>query len=256
MLPNRLFASNMGFYFLLSLGYFCLKGQGQCRRVDIKSYYTSILGFKEEVAHEKLASLLANFKWYWVWKNPLMKRMMVACHTVFGTKSWFHIRFNSISGPILIHHAKVIQVMKPGNPSFAKLGNSWRRMKSFDSISMDGIVRTRSLMLSSYCSVSQFHINSLLCQLSFHFKFRLLLLSFEFRYVETAFAQNVSDLPTRYLPPGTVKMLFYEFNLTNKSVSFLCFGSTFMWWMMHRTMTMTIFTVSSEDFFFVATGTS
>ena len=70
----------------------CLKGQ--CRRVDTKSYYTSVLGFKEVVAHEKLASLLANFKWYWVLKETLMKRVMVTCHTVFGTESWFHIIFN------------------------------------------------------------------------------------------------------------------------------------------------------------------
>ena len=92
-------------------------------------------------------------------------------------------------------------------------------------------------MLSSSCV--QFHILAIVISFQIHLNSDLLFI-FEFRYVETAFAQNVSDLPTRYLPPGTVKMLFYEFNLTNKSVSFLCFGSTFMWWMMHGTMTHSI----------------
>lgn len=43
------------------------------------------------------------------------------------------------------------------------------------------------------------------------------------RYVESAFAEHVSNLPTRYLPPGTVKMIFYEFRLAHKNVSTLSF---------------------------------
>ena len=43
------------------------------------------------------------------------------------------------------------------------------------------------------------------------------------RYIETAFAEQVHELPTRYLPPGTVKMVWYEFSLTCKSVSTLIY---------------------------------
>ncbi|CAL1127523.1 unnamed protein product [Cladocopium goreaui] len=47
------------------------------------------------------------------------------------------------------------------------------------------------------------------------------------RYIETAFAQKVSELPTRYLPPGTVKMLFHEFSLTSPSISYVTFWRRF-----------------------------
>lgn len=43
------------------------------------------------------------------------------------------------------------------------------------------------------------------------------------RYIESAFAEKVAALPTRYLPPGTVKMLWYEFSMTNPSISYLIF---------------------------------
>lgn len=42
-----------------------------------------------------------------------------------------------------------------------------------------------------------------------------------YRYVETAFAQRVGDLPTRYLPPGSLKMLYHEFALRYPTVSYL-----------------------------------
>ena len=42
-----------------------------------------------------------------------------------------------------------------------------------------------------------------------------------YRYVETAFAQKVNELPTRYLPPGSIKMLYHEFALRYPTVSYL-----------------------------------
>ena len=39
------------------------------------------------------------------------------------------------------------------------------------------------------------------------------------RYIETSFAQHVSGLPTRYLPPGSIKMLWHEFALGCSTIS-------------------------------------
>lgn len=39
------------------------------------------------------------------------------------------------------------------------------------------------------------------------------------RYVETNFAQSVQHLPTRHLPPGSVKMLYYEFSQKHDNIS-------------------------------------
>lgn len=39
------------------------------------------------------------------------------------------------------------------------------------------------------------------------------------RFCETGFAQNIASLPTRYLPPGNIKMLFYQFSQTNGGIS-------------------------------------
>ena len=39
--------------------------------------------------------------------------------------------------------------------------------------------------------------------------------------METAFAQKVANLPTRWLPPGSIKMLYHEFVLTNPRISYL-----------------------------------
>ena len=41
----------------------------------------------------------------------------------------------------------------------------------------------------------------------------------ESRYVETAMAQKVAGLPCRFLPPGSVKMLWYEFTQSVRGVS-------------------------------------
>lgn len=41
------------------------------------------------------------------------------------------------------------------------------------------------------------------------------------RYIECNFAQKVGALPTRFLPPGTVKMIWMEFRLSNPGISLL-----------------------------------
>ena len=44
----------------------------------------------------------------------------------------------------------------------------------------------------------------------------------ESRYIESNFAQRVAQLPTRYLPPGSVKMLWFECSQTIPGISCLC----------------------------------
>jgi hypothetical protein len=44
---------------------------------------------------------------------------------------------------------------------------------------------------------------------------------FECRYVETAMVQKVAGLPCRFLPPGSIKMLWHEFTQSVRGVSWL-----------------------------------
>ena len=41
------------------------------------------------------------------------------------------------------------------------------------------------------------------------------------RYVETTFAQSIAHLPTRYMPPGSIKMLYYQFSQQHAGISCL-----------------------------------
>ena len=44
------------------------------------------------------------------------------------------------------------------------------------------------------------------------------------RYVESNFGQRIEHLPTRYLPPGTIRMLWYGFKTIHPDISFLSYN--------------------------------
>lgn len=55
------------------------------------------------------------------------------------------------------------------------------------------------------------------------------------RYAETGFGQMVSKLPTRWLPPGSLRLLYEEFKQSHPTVSFLGWICFFLRFGLRRT---------------------